>query len=48
MFLQTCQLIRGERGGWEQAAGKKKTSLRAKGAFTEFRFCVLSADAAEP
>lgn len=39
----------GERGGWEQAVGEKN-SQRAEGerAFTEFRFCVLTADAAEP
>lgn len=37
----------GERGGWEQAVGGKKHSQRAERAFTEFRFCVLTADTAE-
>lgn len=39
----------GEKGGWEQAVGekKKKNSQRAERAFTEFRFCVLTADTAE-
>lgn len=46
MFLPTCQWMRGK-GGWEQAVEGKKTSQRAEGAFTEFRFCVVSADAAE-
>lgn len=47
MFLPTCQ---GRGGGWEQAvggAGWGGDSQRAGGAFTEFRFCVQSADAAE-
>lgn len=37
----------GGKGGWEQAVGGKKNSRRAERAFTEFRFCVLTADAAE-
>lgn len=38
----------GGKGGWEQAVWeKKKTSQRVEGAFTEFRFCELTADTAE-
>ena len=48
MFLPACQFMRGK-GGWEQAVGeKKKNSERAERAFTEFRFCVPTADTAEP
>lgn len=41
MFLPTCQLMREEGGGRERAsAGEHR-------AFTEFRFCVPTADTAE-
>lgn len=45
MFLPACQFMRGK-GGWEQAVGEKN-SQRPERAFTEFRFCVLTADTAE-
>lgn len=52
MFLLECQFMRGEgskllREG-KKVRGRMGNSERAEGAFPEFRFCVLNADAAEP
>lgn len=49
MFLPACQFMRGKRGDGSKLLGKKKkkNSQRAERAFTEFRFCVLTADTAE-
>lgn len=44
MFLPACQFMEGK-GGWEQAVKKKR--LPESRAFTEFRFCVPTADTAE-
>lgn len=47
MFLLECQLARGDGSGPLEKNRGEKRSGRAEGAFTEFRFCVSNADAAE-
>lgn len=44
MFLLECRFVRGD---GSKLFGRKKNSQRAEGAFTEFRFCELTADTAE-